>query len=443
MKRNLLSLLSASLALWLMLRTAILPAFADGEGEDPSEPTISHASAAYLYNFENNQVLYTYNAGEKVYPSSTVKLMTAIVAMEHFEGALDTPVTVTEEMLELATGNLAELTDGEEVTVEQLLNCMLVASANDAAIALAYAVAGDVPSFVAQMNGKAAALGANSTVYTNPTGMFDYEMVTTAEDTALIARYAYTIPGLVEMTSTSKYVMDATNRSDFRNLYNRNAMISKYYSTAYYDSRAVGLNAGGTSQGGYSICAVAEDPETELTYLAVVLGADFGTTEAYHYSNAAALLNWAFDTYAYREILSTRKTVCEIPVNLSSTIDYVTLVPKESLYLYLPSTADLSSSLHYSYSTYTETLDAPVEAGTEAGIITVFLGEQVLGSCPLITTSSVTRSEFLHFLDEVQEFTEGRFFRGMLISAVVLSILYVFLRARQREKKLRRMSGRR
>lgn len=444
MKHNLLRTLCACLALWMLLTAFGIPAFADdAEEEIPAEPNVIHASAAYLYNFENNQVLFEMNADAKVYPSSTVKLMTAIVVMERFADAMDTTVTVTQEMIDQAVGNTIEFTAGEVVTVEQMLYGMLVSSANDAAIILAYAVGGDIPTFVEMMNAKAAELGAVNTTYTNPTGMHDPAMSTTARDTAVIARYAYTLPGLAKITSTPKYVMEATNISDYRNLYNRNAMISKYYSADYYYPRALGLNAGATTQGGYSICAVAEDPDSGLTYLAVVLGADSNNTELYHYKGAIEMLDWAFNSYSYTLVLSTRKTICEIPVNLSATIDYVTLVPKENISVYLPATVDLDTELRYSYNTYTEAMDAPVEAGTEAGIITVFLGEEILGSCPLVTTSSVTRSEFLHFLDEIQEFTEGRFFRGMVISAAVLSVLYVFLRARQREKKLRRMSGRR
>ena len=83
-------------------------------------------------------------------------------------------------------------------------------------------------------------------------------------------------------------------------------------------------------------------------------------------------------------------------------------------------------------------MDAPVEAGQEAGTITVIYGDEILGSCALITTSSITRSEFLYFLDRIGDFTGSRFFRATVVSAVVLSIAYVFIKASIRERRLRR-----
>ena len=97
--------------------------------------------------------------------------------------------------------------------------------------------------FVEKMNEKAAWIGAYDTYYANPTGMHSDAMVTTAKDTALIAQYAYSIPLVVELTSMPKYVMDGTNMTEYRNIYNRNAMISKYYNTGYLYDKALGLNA--------------------------------------------------------------------------------------------------------------------------------------------------------------------------------------------------------
>lgn len=426
-----------------MLFIAAIPIAADQTADEgvPAEPTVEHAQAAILYNFENDRILYEYNAGETVYPTSTVKIMTAIVAFEHFEGALNTQITITQAMLDEVSGNRIGFTPGEVVTVEQMLNCMLVNSANDAAIILAHACAGSTSAFVKMMNDKAAWIGAYNTNYTNPTGMHDNAMVTTARDTATIAQYAYNIPGFIDMTSTPKYVMEATNLNNFRSIYNRNCMLSNYYSTGYSYSRAVGMNAGATTQGGYAICAVAEDGESGLTYLAVVLGAESVDDTLYNYVNAINMFDWAYEAYDYVTVLSANKMICELEVNLSSTLDYVTLVPERDITVYMPTSVNVETDIRYSYNTYADSLDAPVEAGQDAGMITVLYGDEILGSCPLITTSSITRSEFLHFLSQVQGFTEGRFFRGTLISIVVLSILYVLIKAGWREKKLRHARG--
>lgn len=417
--------------------------YAEEDASLPPVPMIERCAAAYLYNFENDRVMFEYNSTDIVYPASTVKLMTAIVAFDEFEGALDTQITVTRDMLKEVAGNKIGFYEGEVVTVRQMLYCMLVNSANDAAIILAHATAGDTASFVRMMNEKAAWIGAYETYYMNPTGLHDDLMVTTAADTALIAKYAYSIPEFMDITSTSKYVMDATNRSDYRSIYNRNCLISKFYSVDYYYSKAIGMNAGATTQGGYALCAVAEDEERGLTYLAVVLGAESEEGKLYNYINGTNMLEWAFEAYDYAKVLSSSSVICELPVKLSSTLDYVTLVPQQDITVYLPSSVDLNNDIKYSYNTYSDSLNAPVEAGAEAGTITVLYGDEILGTCPLITTSSIARSEFLFFLEQVKDFARSRFFIGTVISAVVLSVLYVLFRARQREKKLRRMSMRR
>lgn len=403
-----------------------------------SPPEVERIASAYLYNFENDKVLFEYNPNTRVYPASTVKLMTAIVIFEKYEGALDTKITVTSAMLGEVSGNNIGFLEGEVVTVEQMLYCMLVNSANDAAVILAHACAGSTEQFVALMNDKAAALGAYDTYYTNPTGMHNDAMITTAHDTAEIAKYAYHIPGFIEITSTPKYVMEATNMSDYRNVYNRNCMISKYYSVDYYYSRAIGMNAGATTQGGYTLCGVAEDAESGLTYLAVVLGADADGDVYYNYENGERLLDWAFASYGYTKVLSTSQMICEVGVNLSSTLDYVTLVPEREISVYLPTSVDVSRDIRYSYNTYEDQIDAPVETGQEVGTITVLYGDEILGSCALVTTSSIARSEFLYFLARVREFTESRFFRATVVSVVVLSIAYVLIKASIRERKLRR-----
>ncbi len=451
-------MLALAMALFLLVPALILPVLAAradaGAGVGAAEhaaddlletqetelpgPEVERLEGAYLYNFENDKVLFEYDASERVYPASTVKIMTAIVAFEVFEGALDSPITVTSAMLNEVSGNNIGFYEGEVVTVEQMLNCMLINSANDAAIILAHACAGDTETFVGMMNDKATELGAYDTYYTNPTGMHNSAMMTTARDTAEIAKYAYSIPGFIEITSTPKYVMEETNRCDFRNIYNRNCMISKYYSVNYYYSGAVGMNAGATQQGGYALCAVAEDAEDNLTYLAVVLGADGEDETYYNYINAERMLDWAFASYGYAKVLTTSQMICEIDVNLSSTLDYVTLVPEREISVYLPASVDLTKDIRYSYNTYEDSMDAPVEAGQEAGTITVIYGDEILGSCALITTSSIARSEFLYFLARVGEFTESRFFKATVVSAVVLSIAYVLIKASIRERRLRR-----
>ena len=433
---------AVALLLAAVLLLLSLPIGAE-ETDSGAMPVIDHCIGAYLYNFENDEVLYSVGADERVYPTSTVKLMTGIVAIEELGDDLSRQVTITAEMLSKVAGNNVGLLAGEVVTVEQLLYAMLVNSANDAAMVLAYAACGSVEAFVERMNEKANTLGAYDTYYANPTGMHNDAMVTTVADTAIIAKYAYTLPLFMEIVSTPKYVMEATNLSDYRNIYNRNCLLSKYYNVNYPYPHATGMNAGATTQGGYAICATAEESSTGLSYLAIVMGADEEDGAIYSYVNAIKLFEWAFQNYDYIEVLSADRIICELPVRLSSTLDYVTLVPSENIEVYLPTTVDVERDIRYSYNTYADTMDAPIATGEEAGTITVLMGERILGSCTLVTTSSVARSEFLYFLARVRQFSQSRFFIATVVAAVVLSIVYVLLKAHWREKHIRSRMNRR
>jgi len=435
--QRLLAVFAAAVQLFVCLPGAVTAA-KPSSGTAGGTPSIEHCTGAYLYNFENDEILLQMGTEERVYPTSTVKIMTGIVAIEALGEELDRRITITPEMLAKVTGNNIQLKAGETVTVEQLLYGTLMNSANDAATVLAFAAYGSVEAFVARMNEKAAWLGAYSTYYTNPTGMHNDAMVTTVADTAIIAKYAYSLPLFMEIVSTPNYVMEGTSSSDYRNIYNRNALISKYYNAKYLYSRAIGMNAGSTPQGGYCICAVAEERTTGLTYLAIVMGADEVDGALYNYINAIKLFEWAFSSFTYVEVLRADKIICELPVNLSSTLDYVTLVPEKSITVYLPADTVVSTDIRYSYNTFADSIDAPIQTGEEAGTITVLMGDRILGSCSLVTTSSIARSEFLYFLARVKSFTQGRFFKAFVISAIVLTVVYVFISAHLRERRLRK-----
>ena len=440
--------LAAALSL-LALFAVFVPVLADGETDEKkevaAEPHVENCHSAYLYCFENARTLFEYNADLEVYPTSTTKLMTGIVAAEHFAGRFDEKITVTADMISNVSGNKLSpaLVEDEIVTVEDMLYGTLVGGANDAASVLAFAVSGSVSAFVDEMNKKAgsSSIGARSTRYTNPTGMHDDAMVTTARDTAQIALYLMANDELARIVQTPKYVMEETNKQDFRNIYNRNAAISKYYTAGYYDERAIGANAGGTPVGGYSAVEVFRDQTSGATYLAVVMGADENEdgTVMYSYKNAADLMEWAFASYAYVSVLSEDKVVDEIPVTLSSTVDFVTLRPAKTVTVFLPTSIDPERDLELHFTKLLDSLAAPVRAGDVVGTVTVTLGDDIVGTTDLVTTGDVDRSEFLYVLSQIEDFTKSKFFIATLVCVVVLTLVYIFGTAFIRGRKSRKL----
>ncbi|MBR6808040.1 MAG: D-alanyl-D-alanine carboxypeptidase [Clostridia bacterium] len=417
----------------------------DAEVADPyAPPTLQETTYAYLYNFENDTELYRKgDINLPVYPTSTVKIMAGITAIEALGDDMDRKITVNAEMLKLVSGNRIGFMEGEVVTAEQMLYAMLVNSANDAAIILAYGISGSIEDFVQLMNDKARdVIGVKATYFTNPTGMHDDAMYTTTADIIKIAKYAYGMPKFMEIVSTQMYLMEETNLSGFRKIYNRNCLLSKYYRGDYYYENALGMNAGGTVQGNYCSVTVARNKDGDLTYLCVIMDSvavepeDGSDTILTNYTGAIELFEWAFCTYGYREVLSQKSVVCEVPVSLSSTSDYVTLVPKDSITAYLSSEIDLKNDIKVT-NTLEENVKAPVKKGDVLGYAKVLHGDVELGRVELIATADIERSEFLYTLEQVSEFTKSTFFIATVVSIVVLSVAYVLINARMRQKRLR------
>lgn len=388
-----------------------------------------HLTAAFLYNIENEFTVMSYNANEMIFPASTVKIMTGLIAIEKLGRRLNDEVTVTKEMLEGAEGNKIGFKEGEILTIENLLYSLLVGGGNDAAHILATVIAGSVSDFVAMMNARAKELGATNTIYTNPSGVHDDAMITTAADTAKIALAAYKLPLFMEMTSTSKYVIPETNMSEYRNVFNRNYMISTSSVIKYFYTDAAGMNSGATNQGGY--CVVTTASREGLTYLAIVMGADVDEEKdsIYSYTEASKMLDFAFKSYANVTVVKAGEIIREIPVTLSGTTDFVTLVTSDSLTLYLPVKTDLDTEIKQTFKTVSDSLTAPVAQGEVAGVLTVTYNDEIVGNVDLVTTVDVARSEFLYTLEQIKSFATGRFFISVVISAVIFTVLFVIIKA--------------
>ncbi len=396
-----------------------LPSFAV-----PEIPDMDGAKAVYFYNVEQKTVMAEKNAELQIYPASTAKLMTGLVALDVLSERLEETVTVTDEMLKGVSGNNIGLKSGERVTILDMLYGTLCGGANDAASVLAYTAAGNIESFVSLMNKKATELGAIDTHYTNVSGMHNPEMVTTAYDTFLIAKAASEDPLFIEITSESKYEMPKTNLSAERNVYNKNFLISRYSETKYFNKYARGLNSGSTSQGGYCLATCTENEGQ--TYICVVMGAGEIDGNVLSYTVANSLIDWAYSSYGYVEVLSSDRLVCEVSVDLSEDVDYVTLRPANELTVFLPLDVDLESELVYSHKVTFPTLEAPVEEGQVAGFITVELDGKVLGTVDLVAMNKVERSEFLYGLKRIRDFTTSRPFIIAAVTFGVLLAVYIF-----------------
>ena len=408
--------------LMITLFTCFLPVEAEA-----APPTVNHVDAFCVINAEHKEIVLQKDITKVIYPASTVKLMTALVAAEHFADNLETRIVVTNGMLSQVVGRNLSLEDGETVRVTDLLHAMLVGGYNDAAIILAHAVSGDIPSFCEKMNEKAKALGATTTHYTNPTGLHDSAMYTTAYDTALIGLAVMENATLFDASKRVKYTFPATNKNEERIIYNRNALITTSMTEEYYYSYAEGMNSGATDEGGD--CVVTAGKLDGLSWVCVVMGgrqtsADDDTNHAC--VAAKTLLRYALISYEVKTLRSVKETIGTIPVRFSATEESVDVKMARDLSSLLHTEVNPKTDIAYEITMNTELLEAPIKEGMIVGTIKAVYQGEVIDSTDLITADTIDSHGFLIFMYRFKQVTQHPVFILLLLCAMgyVIYILW-------------------
>ena len=231
------------------------------------------AEAAAVFSIDDQMVIYSKNAYEQLYPASTTKVMTAILALKY--GNLSDVVTVTDAAVITEAGaSLANIKPGDQLTLEQLLYGLMLPSGNDAANAIAVHLAGSVDAFADRMNEEAERIGATGTHFVNPSGLNDPDHYTTAYDLYLMFNEALTYPKFREVISTSSYTanyLDGTGAS-----VSQTWMFSNKYINGEEETPA-GLTVlggkTGTTQAAGNCLVMASTAENGDEYISVVMKA--------------------------------------------------------------------------------------------------------------------------------------------------------------------------
>ena len=329
------------------------------------------AKATLLMEKETGQVLFAQNEHEKLEPASVTKIMTLLLTMEAIErGELhyEDVVTVSANAASMG-GSQVYLSEGEQITVEELLKAVCVSSGNDASVALAEQVSGVTELFVQQMNNRAKELGMVDTCFLNPTGLPAEGHVTSAYDIALMSREL-----ILHHTDLRRFTtiwMDTIRGGEF-GLSNTNKLIRFY-------EGATGLKTGSTDAAGYCISATAERSGMEL--IAVVLG---GETSQQRFEDAKTLLNYGFSTYALADVTPAERQI--VPVKLGRAPSVEAVLEAGKLLVGKGQAGSLSQTV-----TLREDLVAPVEKGQTVGTLTVQCGDATLAELPLTAADTVER----------------------------------------------------
>ena len=220
-----------AILLAFLLSLSLCPAWAlasDAEAVLPPDPDIL-AQGALLVDLKTGKMVYGKNEHEELYPASLTKVMTALLTLEAIDGGklnFSQEITAGSVVNTLpADGSTVGLKEGEVMTVRNLLDCLLIPSANEAACVLAVAMSGSVDAFVDAMNKKAAELGCEHTHFVNPHGLHDPGHYTSPWDMYLITKAAMKYPTFMVICDTDRVVVPATNMSKERALLNTNYLI--------------------------------------------------------------------------------------------------------------------------------------------------------------------------------------------------------------------------
>lgn len=428
LRRGLSALLFLSL-----LAAMVLPVGAVKSSSEIINSMKVDSDAALLVDMDTDVVLYEQHADEKIVPASITKVMTALLVLEAVENgtlSMKEVVTASDDCWKGldSTSSNQNIRPGEEMTVSDLLYCMMVASANEAGNILGERVAGSIKEFVALMNTRAEALGCKGTHFSNTHGMPERDHYSTCRDLYLITKAAMGYSQFREIVKTDEYYVEKTNLSERRHFFNTNALLSNMKYRGYVYEPCIGIKTGTTEKGGHNLLSAAE--LDGKTLICVVIGCQArtkkdGSVEYTHFTESSRLLQWGFDNFSTITIVDQKKTYGEVPVTLSTDTDSVAVAPERSISAELPK--DITPESFEMVPSLRSTVEAPVHKGDVLGTLVLYLDGKEYGAVNLLAVSDVEASAFLKRKAMVEELL-GTWYVKAGIGVAVLLILLLVLR---------------
>lgn len=410
------------------------------------EPSLN-AEAAILIDAKTGNTLFAKSADKRMYPASTTKIMTAIVALEavkNGEISLEQPLTLSEEAFKTLPldGSGIALKVGETMKLENLLQGLLIASGNDAAVCIAEGISGSINAFVELMNKKAAALKLKDTHFVNPHGLHDEKHYTTAEDMAKIALEAMKNETFRSIVECAHIYLPETNMSEKRYYINTNNLVSRMRYPYYFYDKATGIKTGSTTQAGYCLVSSAEDGDKSV--IAVVFKAK---DIAESHTESKALLEHGLNDFTLKKLAHKEDILGEVAVKQASDgTDHILLSAQKNLEILLPKNFDekkLETKTEIPEKVY-----APIEVGDVLGKAVFYYNGSAIGSVNLISNVRIKR-HILGFLMSFGEwlwsFRTVKVFVFVFLAAVLIFIALVIIglvRAVKKSKRKKRRTSR-
>lgn len=384
-----------------------------------------------LIESSTGKILYEKNSNERRFPASTTKIMTAILTVENCN--LTDVATASHNAVYSVppTYSHASIVEGEELTIEQLLNVLLIQSASDAANTLAEHVGGSIENFAQMMNDKAKEIGCKNTHFVNPDGVSNDDHYTTAYDLALMGQYAMKYDAIRNIVCKTQYSLPKTNKYDKEDrIFNTtNDLLRVNNSNSpdnYYYEYANGIKTGYTTEAGS--CIVASAKKDGLEVIAVVLGAET-TEEGYsiRYPDCKTLFNYAFDNYKLEDIVKPEDVIDEISVaDATKDTANLKLSPESTITAVVDKNQnidELEPEIELD-----ENLSAPISAGEVVGKVTYTIDNKNY-STNLIADNSVIKTGTWDILFKI------------CVIILILSVLVILLKPTKKTKNKRKKGG--
>lgn len=418
MKKLIFTLLFSVLGLVLLL----LPVW--GVVYDPGTDDVE---VLYLECLDNGAVLCSKNADQRISPASVTKLVTAVIALENCPD-LEHRVTAPAYCIRALDGtnsSTAGIAPDEVLTVRELLYCLLVSSANDAANVLAdYVCNGEMEAFPELMNQFAENLGCTGTHFANAHGLDDPDHYTTAADLALIFRYCLSNSLFTEMIDTFTYEIPATNKSDARSLRSTNSLLNPGIPDYYYEY-AKGGKTGTTNAAGR--CLISWASKDGYNYMCIAMNGKFydydddGVEENMAFIESKKAYQWVFENVRLRELANPEMLLFETKVRLGRRVDYVMLSPAKSVSALMPVDVDAGSVLiEACYPQTVKEINAPVKKGDILGLAEIKYAGETVAQVELVAAADVQLSPVKYIGDLLLGTLKSKAF---LLSALVILLL--------------------
>lgn len=409
-----------------------------------------NSEAVYMVNTDTDIVVVSKNADKKMWPASTTKIMTCLVALENikdFNAYVLCPYAAFNEFHEdninyKGASNAAIEAHQNNITYWDLLYALMVRSGCEAANILAYNIGGEsIENFIAMMNAKAKEIGCKNTHFSNTHGLWDEDNYTTAYDLYLITKYAMdNYPRFMEICDTYSYDMPPNEYNpDGYTITQTNKLMqttSEYYYEGvhgiktgsidcYYPQRPDGTYSYEDEQEGSRALVTTAEKEG-FHYIIVSLGAPYYTEDGTNLSfkDHIDLYDWAFSEFEYTLVINKNEQITQVGVDKGKDVDTVGLIVTEDYYTLLPKSLD-RSTIQRICEPITDMLEAPVEKDQEMGNLQLRLNGETLVNMKLVTESYVELDMQEYYKEKILEFVQDKRFIAIVISLGLLIILLI------------------